>query len=1539
MKRIEAAVGRTLTFDGRLRRAGFGAECNLYEMPLDVPIVSLGLGGHTVLFVPSRLSELRSQVSRLKTCQALRPTDTAGVFVVPSYLTKTKPGQDLLQGMSKAVTFGVGETLFQGLDLQGKPVELPGLESSVSVWYAPPLPVVSSVLALPHASSLFLTANSAAPSVAASITGPLPIVPARVGGLNVSVLADTGASHDFVSKELCAKLGVKLSKSVWPHVTLADGGKQTILGRVTLRVAFGSVFLTLRPFVLPTFTDAAQMIMGAGTMVREGAAVDMGKHALVLRTGKRTVSVPLRTIGVHALTVASVAIDQPTDNYALSAISAMNRDNDAIIAAHLHAASCAVPASSSEDPRRFASDKAGDKTGATPVAHKVTAIKGSSAVGTATPVPALPRLPPTKTPEKVGRKEADRLIRKGAHVLVVRPRWRPHSVSPVASSVGAGSDASAANKKGSNAPASADNTATPQAGTAPALGKEKGTAVPSSSIPPQDPRVKALLDEYAEVFKAIPGLPPVRPVDHTIPLQPGTRPVSRPMYRLSPKELEEVKRQVTDLMSKGMVRPSSSPWSAPILFVGKKDGTLRMCIDYRGLNAVTVKNRYPLPRIDDLLDKLRGARYFSSIDLQQGYNQIRIAPSDIPMTAFRTPFGHYEYTVLSFGLVNAPATFQACIDRMFRPLIDKGVVVCYLDDVLVVSRTLDEHLEHLRAVLETLRREQLYAKLSKCHWAQEQIEYLGHIVSADGVRMDPKKSAAVRNWPVPKNLQELRKFLGLTNYFRKFIERYSILAAPLTNLLKKGAFASASAWTAACQAAFDAIKKAVASDILLAYPDYSQPFRVEVVSDASVHGSGAVLLQNGRPIAFASRKFSGAETRYTTGEQEFLAVLHALKEWRCYLEGHPFTVKTDHKPLTFLDGVPTLNRRQARWMEYLARFDYTWEYLKGSMNVADALSRHPLLQGIFLAMVTRGQARKASGLGTAKPSAGVAPAPKTAKPTPAAAVPAATGPGKQAAAGKQRADAAPAPAPPAKTRRLVSPPAWAAAPPVPAGDPVTGPADSPEVSVSFGDRIRAAYASDPWFSDETNTRALTCEDGLWYRAADGARAIVVPADDSLRRDIISACHSGPLSGHVGTKRTLDIVSRSFWWRGLSVAVDAFVRACDLCQRSKAASGKTAGTLHSLPIPDAPWESVSLDFVTALPKTEGGYDTCCVMVDRLTKMVHLVPTRGLPDSPTTARIFFDNVVRLHGVPRTVISDRGPQFTSKFWDSLCTLIGMRSNLSTAYHPQTDGQTERINRVLGDMLRNYTVGSANTWDSYLTAAEFAINNAVNRSTGFTPFFLNYGYHLATPVWRELNVSAPAAREYAKSYVQRMAEARACLEAAQARAADYYDRNKKDVTYAPGDLVLLNTKNLRARAKGPRKLLPRWIGPFTVVRMVGGAAVQLSLPASLKNIHHTFHVSMVRKYAGTAGGRVRPDAGDGPGPVAWIDDEPLWTVGRILDFRRRAVEIGKGRRRLVREYLVKWKGYSSKHNSWEPEANFTPDMAAALQAARERATRTIED
>ena len=381
---------------------------------------------------------------------------------------------------------------------------------------------------------------------------------------------------------------------------------------------------------------------------------------------------------------------------------------------------------------------------------------------------------------------------------------------------------------------------------------------------------------------------------------------------------DQHQHQIAELIARGHAAPSNSPFAAPILFVAKKGGALRMCVDYRALNKLTVKTKYPIPRIDDLLDQLQGATVFSSsLDLTSNYHQIRITREDVPKTAFNTPFGHYEFKVLSFGLTNAPAMFQAVMNDIFRPYLGKFVLV-YLDDILVFSKSPEEHAEHLRLVLQLLREHSLCAKRPKCHLNAPELEFLGHVVGADGIRVDPKKTAVVTEWTVPQSVSKLRSFLGLTSYFRRFIQAYANIVGPLNNLLRKDVPYE---WTSACQQAFDGVKVALTMAPVLVMPDYAQPF--ELIADACGFGIGAALLQEGRPIAFLCKQFPAAERNYTVGEQELLAVVHAMRTWRCYLEGvsaDMFTVVTDHNPLTYLQTQTTLSRRQARWSEYLQMF-------------------------------------------------------------------------------------------------------------------------------------------------------------------------------------------------------------------------------------------------------------------------------------------------------------------------------------------------------------------------------------------------------------------------------------------------------------------------------------------------------------------------------------------------------------------------------------------------------------------------------------------
>jgi len=477
--------------------------------------------------------------------------------------------------------------------------------------------------------------------------------------------------------------------------------------------------------------------------------------------------------------------------------------------------------------------------------------------------------------------------------------------------------------------------------------------------------IAELVDSYADVFPDdLPrGLPPDRFIKHHIKLEPGAQPTFRNHHRLSPQDMDELRVHLKDLLDHGFIRESHSPFGAPILFAKKAgDVKRRLCIDYRDLNRITIKDRYPLPRVDELLDRLHGARYFSKLDLRSGYHQVRIADEDIEKTAFNTRYGQFEFLVMPFGLTSAPSTFMALMNHILRPYLDK-FAVAYLDDVLIYSRTLDEHCEHVRTVLEQFRKHKLYAKRSKCEFFRNEVKFLGFIVGADGVKVDPEKVEAVRSWPVPKSVTEVRSFLGFVGFYRKFIKDHSRIVAPMSDLTKtvtgpnavavptvagkKAKPAGAFVWTPQAQVAFETIRDALCCAPVLALPDPTKPY--VVVTDASGFAIGACLMQdqgNGlQPIVYMSKKMQPAELNYPVHQKELLAVICALKEWRHYLHGSPFTVRvvTDHKSLVHLKRQPNMSERQARWVEYAEQFgNIDIEYQEGKHNVvADALSRRP----------------------------------------------------------------------------------------------------------------------------------------------------------------------------------------------------------------------------------------------------------------------------------------------------------------------------------------------------------------------------------------------------------------------------------------------------------------------------------------------------------------------------------------------------------------------------------------------------------------------
>ena len=450
-------------------------------------------------------------------------------------------------------------------------------------------------------------------------------------------------------------------------------------------------------------------------------------------------------------------------------------------------------------------------------------------------------------------------------------------------------------------------------------------------------------DKLPAVDPTTAGKPRDSAVLHRIVLKDGAQPYARPLRRMSTQELDELKRQLQEYIDDGRLQPSESPWGTNVIFAKKKDGTLRFCVDYRGLNDLTVRNSYPLPHMDDLFDRLQGAQYFSKIDLRTGFYQIPLAEEDRAKTAFRTRYGHFEWTVLPMGLTNAPATFQHLMHHTFREFLDRCVLV-FLDDIVVYSRSLEDHVRDVRAVLQRLQDAGLYAKKSKCELFMHEIEFLGHHVGRRGLRVMQDKVDAVQKWPVPRNVSELRSFLGLAGYYRRFVEGFSRLAAPLHELTHT-ADGQPYSWQPKHQAAFDTLKRALREAPVLALPDPDRQYVVN--TDASDFATGAVLQQDFgkglQPIAYLSHKMSDAETRYPTHDKEMLAIVNMLGEWRTYLQGRqPFTIRvlTDHNSLQYFMTQQSMSARQSRWLDKLADFDFKIEYIKGPTNVAaDALSR------------------------------------------------------------------------------------------------------------------------------------------------------------------------------------------------------------------------------------------------------------------------------------------------------------------------------------------------------------------------------------------------------------------------------------------------------------------------------------------------------------------------------------------------------------------------------------------------------------------------
>jgi transposase InsO family protein len=726
--------------------------------------------------------------------------------------------------------------------------------------------------------------------------------------------------------------------------------------------------------------------------------------------------------------------------------------------------------------------------------------------------------------------------------------------------------------------------------------------------------------EFAELFEEEApedSLPPHQPWDHEIKLKGTEQPKKFKIYPLRQDQLDSLRSYIDEFTAKGFIRESKSPAGYPIFYVPKPDGGLRLCVDYRHLNEITVKNAYTLPLIQELRDRLQGAKWFTKFDVPLAFHRIRIKEGDEWKTAFRTRLGHYEYMVMPFGLTNAPATMQAYMNNVLREHLDEFVSV-YMDDILVYSRTLEEHVEHVRKVLYALEKYNLRLNPSKSEFHSQRIRFVGCIVTPDGIEVDPEKVERVKEWPVPTNVKEVQAFHGFANYYRQFIEGFSGIAAPLTQLMSKG---SKFAWLGDAQEAFEELKRLLLNTPVLQIFDSKKPSTVE--TDASDYALGAVLSQPGadgklRPVAYHARKLLSAETRYSTSDKELLAIVDALKHWRHYLEGakDPIQVFTDHANLRNFTTTKELNRRQLRWSEELSSFSFRIIHRKGKENAnADALSRRADYQDGEKERIQHTLFREEQG------------------------------------------------------------------------DLIHQVATLQMTTITDEhDRIKIAQAADDkllqlW--DEGNSD-FEAQDGLHLYQG----LIFLPT--KLQAEWITKYHEPPLQGHARPEEVLERLRRNFYFPHMRQKVFAQVRKCDKCRRAKYDRHRPYGLLQANTAPSKPWEVVSMDFVGPLPPSKGPdgveFENIMVVIDRLTKYAIFTPLPRSYDTRYLAEVFIRDVITKYGVPERIISDRDKLLTSHFWEEICEMLSITRSLSTAYHPQSDGQTERTNQTLEQYLRLY-------------------------------------------------------------------------------------------------------------------------------------------------------------------------------------------------------------------------------------------------------------
>ena len=864
--------------------------------------------------------------------------------------------------------------------------------------------------------------------------------------------------------------------------------------------------------------------------------------------------------------------------------------------------------------------------------------------------------------------------------------------------------------------------------------------------------------KYSDVFDESLGQTDV--ITHRIDTGDAT-PIKQSPRRLPYAFREEAKSQVRDMLDQGVIQPSTSPWASPIVLVKKKDGKYRFCVDYRKLNSVTVKDAHPLPRVDDLLDSLQGSIMFSTLDLRTGYWQINMDPADREKTAFTTPDGLWEFLRLPFGVSNGCATFQRAIEIVLSGLTYE-TCLCYFDDIIIPSNSLAQQCQRLSLVLGRFREYNLRVKASKCSFGADKVTYLGHVVSSEGVQTDPGKIEAVSKLLPPKTVEQVRSFLGLTGYYRKFIPNYAALSAPLVALTKKGV---KFAWENKHNLAFCTLKDKLCKAPILAYPKFDRPFTLH--TDASDIGIGAVLSQidtSGKEsvISYCSRSLSDREKNYSATEKEALAVIFAVEHFRVYLLGRQFTLVTDHSALQWLHTVEPKGRL-ARWVMTLQEYSFIIKHRPGiAHGNADGLSRLP------------SDEKDAPEAPVVDQSFGCATT---------------MTPGYNLHQA-QLNDPVIAKIIELKSAKLPKPPyfVWA---------------DNPSLRTFW-------HCWDSLFlSNGLLAKNLSTDHSL------PRYAYVVP--EALVDSVLYGIHCSPFSGHLGIRRTLHRAKERFFWPKMSVQISDFVRSCQTCAKNKTDNHLRKAPLRSIEVSE-PFVFWAMDYMGPLPETSRGNKHLLVVMDHFSKWSEVFPTKD-QKARTVAEVLVSKVFTRFGPPEIIHSDQGSNFESNLMKEICSLMGIHKSRTSAYHPQCDGLVERQNRTLQDILASYVSKYKDDWDLWVDLAVYSYNTSVHESTGFSPYELVFGRVARTPIEVDLGIpikNPSTQHEYSQSVRRNLQDivqiAGKSLEKSRLASQKQVDSKSKGnwVPLPVGRSVLL-------RRPKAWKFGGRWIGPYQIISQLG--------------------------------------------------------------------------------------------------------------------------